>query len=123
MGVSMHNIWCMSSKNDSLTPDWVGPVQCTTPNIQSSWDPPEVSHIWTTSLLLSFSVPRFKQRFSFITPEFGNLYAILDAAKVADILMFVLSPELGIDEWGEYCLSSLFAQGLPACLHIVQVRW
>ncbi|XP_064632502.1 pre-rRNA-processing protein TSR1 homolog [Lineus longissimus] len=65
------------------------------------------------------SVPRFKQRFSFTAPPSGDLYAMLDAAKVADFLLFLHSPSEGMDSYGEYCLSCLFAQGLPACVHAV----
>ena len=68
-----------------------------------------------------YSIPRFKQRFSFITPQYGNLYALLDAAKVADVILFLVSPESGIDSYGEYCLSCLFAQGMPASLLAMQV--
>jgi pre-rRNA-processing protein TSR1 len=44
---------------------------------------------------------------------------MLDAAKVADFLLLLQSPSEGIDNYGEYCLSCLFAQGLPACVHAV----
>ena len=68
------------------------------------------------------SVPRFRQRFAFLTPEPGNLYGMLDAAKVADVVVFLLSPEGGIDAYGEYCLTCLFGQGLPTAVVTVQVR-
>ena len=66
-------------------------------------------------------MPRFKQRYSFICPQYGNLYALLDAAKVADSLLLLVSPEEGIDDYGEYCLSCLFAQGVPAPIIAIQV--
>ena len=68
-----------------------------------------------------YSIPRFKQRFSFVTPEYGNLYALLDAAKVADTLLLVPSTERGIDEFGDHCLSCLFAQGLPSSVFVTKV--
>ena len=68
-----------------------------------------------------FSMPRFKQRYSFIFPQYGNLYALLDAAKVSDSLLFLVSAEEGIDDYGEYCLTCLFAQGLPAPIVAIQV--
>lgn len=43
----------------------------------------------------------------------GDLYTVLDLAKVADSLLFILDPAEGWDDAGEYCLSCLFAQGLP----------
>lgn len=44
----------------------------------------------------------------------GDLHAVLDLAKVADSLLFILDPADGWDSAGEYCLSCLFAQGLPS---------
>ncbi|GAB1600743.1 pre-rRNA-processing protein TSR1 homolog [Argonauta hians] len=65
-------------------------------------------------------VPRLKQRVSFYIPEYGNQYALLDAAKIADSVLAVVSPTEGIDEYGSNCLSLLFGQGLPAITFIVQ---
>ncbi|XP_070558804.1 pre-rRNA-processing protein TSR1 homolog [Ptychodera flava] len=65
-------------------------------------------------------VPRFKTRISFLTPPSGNLTAILEAAKVADTLLCVLSPDGGWDSFGDLCLTCIFAQGLPATVHVVQ---
>ncbi|XP_023660690.1 pre-rRNA-processing protein TSR1 homolog [Paramormyrops kingsleyae] len=59
-------------------------------------------------------LPRFKQRFMFIRPDTADLHALLDVAKVADSLVFVLDSALGWDTYGEYCLSTLFPQGLPS---------
>lgn len=44
----------------------------------------------------------------------GDLHAVLDLAKVADSLLFILDPVDGWDNAGEHCLSCLFAQGLPS---------
>lgn len=35
-------------------------------------------------------------------------------AKIADSLVFVLDSTEGWDSYGDYCLSGLFAQGLPS---------
>lgn len=43
----------------------------------------------------------------------ADLHSLLDVAKIADSLIFVLDPSVGWDSYGEYCLSCLFAQGLP----------
>ncbi|KAM4627480.1 pre-rRNA-processing protein TSR1 homolog isoform 2-T2 [Polymixia lowei] len=59
-------------------------------------------------------MPRFKQRFTFLRPNTADLYSLLDVAKVVDSLVFVLDPTEGWDSYGEYCLSCLFAQGLPS---------
>lgn len=62
----------------------------------------------------SLLLPRFKQRFIFMTPNTADLLSLLDIAKVADSLVFVLDSAEGWDSYGEYCLSCLFAQGLPS---------
>ncbi|KAJ3590941.1 hypothetical protein NHX12_008889 [Muraenolepis orangiensis] len=59
-------------------------------------------------------LPRFKQRFILLRPDTADLYSLLDVAKIADSLVFVLDPTEGWDSYGDYCLSSLFAQGLPS---------
>ncbi|XP_016412492.1 pre-rRNA-processing protein TSR1 homolog [Sinocyclocheilus rhinocerous] len=59
-------------------------------------------------------LPRFKQRLIFYRPDTADLHALLDVAKIADSLMFVLESTYGWDSYGEYCLSCLFAQGLPS---------
>ncbi|XP_061915793.1 pre-rRNA-processing protein TSR1 homolog isoform X1 [Entelurus aequoreus] len=60
------------------------------------------------------AVPRFKQRFTFLNANTGDIHSLLDVAKMADSLVFVLDPAEGWDNYGEYCLSCLFAQGLPS---------
>ncbi|XP_035390370.1 pre-rRNA-processing protein TSR1 homolog [Electrophorus electricus] len=59
-------------------------------------------------------LPRFKQRFTFHRPDPADLHSLLDVSKVATSLVFVLEPTEGWDSYGDYCLSSLFAQGLPS---------
>ncbi|XP_041918972.1 pre-rRNA-processing protein TSR1 homolog [Alosa sapidissima] len=59
-------------------------------------------------------LPRFKQRFIFHRPDPSDLHSLLDVAKVADSLIFVCEPSAGWDSYGDYCLSCLFAQGLPS---------
>jgi len=66
-----------------------------------------------SSLLKHVIVPRFKQRFSFVTPRFDSLYEILDATKVCDSVIFLLCPHTGMSERGDLILSSVMAQSLP----------
>lgn len=66
------------------------------------------------------SLPRFKKRFSFVVPRPGDVYSILDAAKVADTVILLYSLEGGYDEVGDTIISALFAQGLPSPVHVVQ---
>uniref|UniRef100_A0A8D0ASV1 Pre-rRNA-processing protein TSR1 homolog n=1 Tax=Sander lucioperca TaxID=283035 RepID=A0A8D0ASV1_SANLU len=56
-------------------------------------------------------LPRFKQRFIFLSHT--DIHSLLDVAKIADSLVFVLDSTEGWDSYGDYCLSGLFAQGLP----------
>lgn len=42
------------------------------------------------------------------------MHSLLDVAKVADSLVFVLDSTEGWDSYGDHCLSCLFAQGLPS---------
>ncbi|XP_066495858.1 pre-rRNA-processing protein TSR1 homolog [Tiliqua scincoides] len=57
---------------------------------------------------------RSRLRWHFVAANTGNLHAVLDLAKVADTLLFVLDPLEGWDAAGERCLSCIFAQGLPS---------
>ncbi|XP_071395887.1 pre-rRNA-processing protein TSR1 homolog isoform X2 [Centroberyx affinis] len=59
-------------------------------------------------------LPRFKQRFTFLRPSMADLHSLLDVTKIADSLVFVLDSTEGWDSYGDYCLSCLFAQGLPS---------
>ncbi|XP_069766404.1 LOW QUALITY PROTEIN: pre-rRNA-processing protein TSR1 homolog [Narcine bancroftii] len=67
-----------------------------------------------------FVSTRFKRRFYFIRANAGDIHAVLDLAKVADTLMFVLDPYEGWDSYGDFCLSCLFAQGFPSHVFVVQ---
>lgn len=44
----------------------------------------------------------------------ADMHSLLDMAKIADSLLFVLDTTEGWDVYGDYCLSCLFAQGLPS---------
>uniref|UniRef100_A0A3P9P0Z5 TSR1 ribosome maturation factor n=1 Tax=Poecilia reticulata TaxID=8081 RepID=A0A3P9P0Z5_POERE len=59
-------------------------------------------------------VPRFKQRFTFLNQSTDDMHSLLDVAKVADSLVFVLDSTEGWDTYGDHCLSCLFSQGLPS---------
>ncbi|KAM9691423.1 LOW QUALITY PROTEIN: pre-rRNA-processing protein TSR1 homolog [Dama dama] len=53
-------------------------------------------------------------------PPPGDLHTVLDMAKVADTILFLLDALEGWDSTGDYCLSCLFAQGLPTYTLAVQ---
>ncbi|XP_034404825.1 pre-rRNA-processing protein TSR1 homolog [Cyclopterus lumpus] len=59
-------------------------------------------------------MPRFKQRFTFLSHSTADIHSLLDVAKIADSLVFALDSAEGWDSYGDYCLSCLFAQGLPS---------
>ncbi|KAM9359767.1 pre-rRNA-processing protein TSR1 homolog [Symphorus nematophorus] len=59
-------------------------------------------------------LPRFKQRFIFLHQSTADMHSLLDVAKIADSLVFALDSTEGWDSYGDYCLSCLFAQGLPS---------
>lgn len=42
------------------------------------------------------------------------MHSLLDMAKIADSLLFVLDTTEAWDIYGDHCLSCLFAQGLPS---------
>ncbi|KAG9485824.1 hypothetical protein GDO78_008743 [Eleutherodactylus coqui] len=64
--------------------------------------------------------PKMKQRWCFVQANKDDLHSLLDLAKVADTLLFVVDPQEGWDSYGDYCLSCLFAQGLPSFALAVQ---
>lgn len=70
---------------------------------------------------IHLSIPRFKQRFSFVVPPTGNLFATLDIAKICTTVLFVASvinqcdnnPRIEIlDNWGKEIIKACIAQGL-----------
>jgi len=63
---------------------------------------------------------RHRQRFTVICPPYGDLFSILDAAKIADSFLFLIPASGELDEFSKKCLTCLIAQGLPSCLHAIQ---
>ncbi|XP_007520453.1 pre-rRNA-processing protein TSR1 homolog isoform X1 [Erinaceus europaeus] len=72
----------------------------------------------TDSFMLLSS--HLKHRWCFTSAKPGDLHTVLDLAKVADTILFLLDPLEGWDSTGDYCLSCLFAQGLPTYTLAVQ---
>ncbi|CAM9413488.1 unnamed protein product [Discosporangium mesarthrocarpum] len=73
--------------------------------------------------MLTASFSKFKQRFTFVTPD-RDLQSVLEFAKVADLLLVVLPVGDGqegcVDEEGEMMLTSLKAMGLSSVVGLVQ---
>ncbi|KAI8808298.1 hypothetical protein BJ742DRAFT_772293 [Cladochytrium replicatum] len=61
----------------------------------------------------------FKQSIQFVAPE-RSLLSVLDAVKVADYVVFLMSAEVEVDKFGDLVLTSIKAQGLPSVYHMVQ---
>lgn len=86
----------------------------------------ETANIATSSCgAIHMSIPRFKQRFALVVPPVGDLISTLDAVKVADTVLFVISAKSNsvsegsekiVDNWGENIVSSALVQGLPTTI-------
>lgn len=61
---------------------------------------------------------RFKQKLTYILPP-RNFVNILDAAKVADFVVFLLSAEEEVDEFGELCIRSIESQGVSSVFPVI----
>ena len=68
---------------------------------------------------LSRRAERFKTSLQFVPLPYKQLYAALDACKVADYVILALSSELEVDKWGDTLLRALQAQGLPEVITLV----
>jgi len=75
---------------------------------------PDMELVKVDSGAIQMTVPRFKQRFTVVQPDWTSLHAVLDMAKVCDSLVLLLCPHTGLDSWGEQLLSAVLAQGLSA---------
>ncbi|KAK4552799.1 ribosome biogenesis protein tsr1 [Recurvomyces mirabilis] len=60
-------------------------------------------------------VPRFKTRVQYLTPA-RELFAVLDACRIADFVLFVLSAQEEVDEIGEQMLRTIESQGVSTVL-------
>ncbi|KAI9594595.1 hypothetical protein BDF19DRAFT_444182 [Syncephalis fuscata] len=62
---------------------------------------------------------RQRQTLQLLLPQ-RNFIDVLDAAKVADFCVFLLSAEEEVDKFGELCLRSIQSQGVPSVINVVQ---
>ena len=58
--------------------------------------------------------PRFRQRFAFVKPDPDSQLQILDATKVADVVIFLVSANEDIDRDAEETMALILSQGLPS---------
>ncbi|XP_019611022.2 pre-rRNA-processing protein TSR1 homolog [Rhinolophus sinicus] len=75
---------------------------------------------WGSTHSFMLLCPRLKHRWFFTSARPEDLHTVLDLAKVADTILFLLDPLEGWDSTGDYCLSCLFAQGLPTYTLAIQ---
>ncbi|ORZ29688.1 hypothetical protein BCR44DRAFT_1448203 [Catenaria anguillulae PL171] len=54
------------------------------------------------------------------SPSRRDLLEVLDAVKLSDFVVFVLSAQVEVDSFGELLLTSILAQGLPLSVPVVQ---
>ncbi|KAH9276334.1 hypothetical protein BASA83_001022 [Batrachochytrium salamandrivorans] len=65
------------------------------------------------------TIERFKQRVQLI-PTKRHLLQILDALKVADMVIFLMSANEEVDAFGESCMTAIRSQGVPTVINMVQ---
>lgn len=65
------------------------------------------------------SVDRFKQKLQYVPVE-RDLAVSMDAARVADFIVFVLSSEVEVDSLGELIIRSIENQGMSTLFTVVQ---
>ncbi|CAG8815329.1 38627_t:CDS:10 [Gigaspora margarita] len=58
---------------------------------------------------------RFKQKVQFILLD-RNFIDILDACKMADFMLLILSAKVEVDQFGELCLKAIQSQGFPSVI-------
>jgi pre-rRNA-processing protein TSR1 len=61
-----------------------------------------------------------KHAFQFIANK-RNLLDILDSVKAADYVCFILSAKEPVDHFGDLCIRSIQAQGVPTVFGLIQV--
>ncbi|KAH6656879.1 AARP2CN domain-containing protein [Truncatella angustata] len=64
-------------------------------------------------------VDRFKQKLQYV-PLRRDLTACMDASRVADFVIFLLSADVEVDPLGELIIRSIENQGLSTCFSVVQ---
>ncbi|KAL0956841.1 hypothetical protein HGRIS_002954 [Hohenbuehelia grisea] len=82
-------------------------VQCLADSLDQSIDP------CATAGVSRMRADRFKTSLQFLTLPYKTMYTTLDACKAADYVLFLLSPTVEVDTWGDTLLRTLQAQGLP----------
>lgn len=61
---------------------------------------------------------KFRQKLTYVVPP-RNFMSILDVAKAADFVMFLLSATEEVDEFGELCIRSIESQGVSTAVAVI----
>lgn len=69
--------------------------------------------------IVDANMERFKQHVKYIIPNRKNFVEILDCARVADFVIFLLSPNQEVDEFGELCIRSIESQGVSNTIPLI----
>lgn len=69
--------------------------------------------------ILRAEIDRFKQKIQYVAVK-RDLTACLDASRVADFVIFILSPDQEVDNLGELIIRSVESQGLSTLVTVVQ---
>ncbi|KAI5791612.1 hypothetical protein DFH27DRAFT_193807 [Peziza echinospora] len=73
-----------------------------------------------SSGILSTPIERFKQKIQYVIPPRQDFLAVLDACKLADFVMFILSPTQEVDAHGLALLRGIEGQGVSNIVTVVQ---
>jgi pre-rRNA-processing protein TSR1 len=69
--------------------------------------------------IVRIDIDRFKQKIQYVVAK-RDLMACLDAGRIADFVIFILSPDTEVDDLGELIIRSVESQGLSTMLTVVQ---
>lgn len=70
--------------------------------------------------ILNVRIERFKQRAQYVMPLQWDFLAVLDACKLADFVIFILSAKEEVDSHGESLLRAIESQGVSTVITVVQ---
>ncbi|KAF8460227.1 putative ribosome biogenesis protein tsr1 like protein [Kalaharituber pfeilii] len=70
--------------------------------------------------VVTVGIDRFKQKIQYVIPPRHGYFAVLDACKLADFVVFILSAKEQVDSYGESLLRAIEGQGLSNTVTVVQ---
>lgn len=69
--------------------------------------------------LVTANIDRFKQKIEYILVQ-RDLIPVLDAARIADFVVFLVSPDLNVGEYGNLLMKAVKGQGVSNVFIVVQ---